>query len=60
LIDERFSNSKKDIVDEIDAMLKVSIVTAEQKKELISLKALVQGGSVQLECATKACEWPEY
>jgi hypothetical protein len=57
---DKFFLMKKDIISELNAMLKSKILTPEQKTSLDELRTKVMKGEVEVECGTKDCKWPEY
>jgi hypothetical protein len=57
---DKFFGIKKDILYELNMMLKNKILTPEQKTRLDDLRQKVVKGEVEVECGSKACNWPEY
>jgi len=57
---ERYAKSKKEILDELNAILEISILTSTQRDRLMSLKKDIEADKPQFDCNTRDCEWPSY
>lgn len=57
--EDHFYDTKQHVIDEINLMLKVNILTPEEKTGLNDLIQKINSGQVQVNCQEN-CEWPEY